>query len=150
VTIQDIGAIGELIAAIATVVTLLYLAAQIRQSHRVVVASMADSARDAQSDLARILGSNAEAARVFHAGRQDPGSLSGGELQQFEALAHLSLINIERRYVHESASDIDEAATWLFSNPGIHEYFELYSQTFTPKFRNHVARLLAGMQDGGQ
>lgn len=35
-TLQDIGSIGELIAAIATVITLIYLAVQIRQSTEVV------------------------------------------------------------------------------------------------------------------
>ena len=34
-TLQDIGSIGELIAAIATVITLIYLAVQIRQSTEV-------------------------------------------------------------------------------------------------------------------
>ena len=38
-TIQDIGSIGELIAAIATVGTLIYLAVQIRQNTKSIRAS---------------------------------------------------------------------------------------------------------------
>ncbi len=35
-TIQDLGSLGELIAAVATVATLVYLALQIRQNTRVL------------------------------------------------------------------------------------------------------------------
>ena len=38
-TIQDLGSIGELIAAIATLATLVYLAAQIRQNMRAIMAT---------------------------------------------------------------------------------------------------------------
>ena len=37
-TIQDLGSIGELIAAVATLATLVYLAVQIRQNSRMLVA----------------------------------------------------------------------------------------------------------------
>ena len=33
-SIQDLGALGELVAAVATVATLLYLAVQIRQNNK--------------------------------------------------------------------------------------------------------------------
>jgi hypothetical protein len=39
VTIQDLGSLGEFVAAIATVATLLYLAIQIRQSNALLLSS---------------------------------------------------------------------------------------------------------------
>jgi len=48
VTLQDLGSIGELIAAIATVATLLYLAAQIRQSTSAMKTSALSSLHDVQ------------------------------------------------------------------------------------------------------
>ncbi len=47
-TIQDLGSLGELIAAIATVATLIYLAIQIRASNRL---ARAEASRTPNSDL---------------------------------------------------------------------------------------------------
>ena len=44
-SIQDLGAIGELLAAVATLATLIYLALQIKQNTRSVQNSVADSLR---------------------------------------------------------------------------------------------------------
>jgi hypothetical protein len=48
VTIQDLGSIGELVAAIATVATLIYLAAQIRQNTSAMKTSALNSLHDVQ------------------------------------------------------------------------------------------------------
>jgi hypothetical protein len=48
VTIQDLGSIGELVAAIATVATLIYLAAQIHQNTSTMKASALNSLHDVQ------------------------------------------------------------------------------------------------------
>jgi hypothetical protein len=48
VTIRDLGSLGELIAAIATVATLIYLAIQIRASNRL---ARAEASRTPNSDL---------------------------------------------------------------------------------------------------
>ena len=48
VTIQDLGSLGELVAAIATVATLIYLAIQIRASNRL---ARAEASRTPNSDL---------------------------------------------------------------------------------------------------
>jgi len=47
-TIQDLGSIGELVAALATVATLIYLAAQIRQNTRAMKASSVSTLHDVQ------------------------------------------------------------------------------------------------------
>ena len=47
-TIQDLGSIGELVAAIATVATLVYLAAQIRQNTSAMKTSALNSLHDVQ------------------------------------------------------------------------------------------------------
>lgn len=47
-TIQDLGSIGELIAAVATVATLIYLAAQIRQNTNAMKTASLNSIHDVQ------------------------------------------------------------------------------------------------------
>ncbi len=47
-TIQDLGSLGELVAAVATVATLIYLAAQIRQNTTAMKAASLNSLHDVQ------------------------------------------------------------------------------------------------------
>jgi hypothetical protein len=73
VTIQDLGSIGELVAALATVATLAYLALQIRQNTR----QLRDNARairlvevrattDGEVEFRRLLLANPEADDIRH------------------------------------------------------------------------------------
>ena len=50
--IQEVGSIGELIAAIATIITLVYLAFQIHQNTRAVKASMLEATGSRSMELA--------------------------------------------------------------------------------------------------
>ena len=89
-TIQDLGSIGELIAAIATVATLGYLAVQIRQNTRTIRGSevayrsnleMATNARF--FDLRRDVYSDPELASIWARGLIDPEMLVEGEWNRF-------------------------------------------------------------------
>jgi hypothetical protein len=51
VTNEQVGSVGELIAAIATVAMPAHLAVQIRQNAQVAVASMADPYSEAQNEV---------------------------------------------------------------------------------------------------
>ena len=49
-TLQDLGSVGEFVAAIATLATLIYLATQIRQNSESVKAAAAQSDQDRGGD----------------------------------------------------------------------------------------------------
>jgi hypothetical protein len=60
VTIQDLGSIGELVAALATLVTLVYLATQVRQAKR----EFQESSQQARSEFTVGLGERAAAVQL--------------------------------------------------------------------------------------
>jgi hypothetical protein len=62
-SIQDLGAIGELIAACATVVTLLYLAVQIRQNNRSLQEATSASINQGYASINSRLSSDEQFAR---------------------------------------------------------------------------------------
>ena len=85
-TIQDLGSLGELIAAVATVVTLIYLALQIRAS---TVVARAEAQRGQQSaGVATSLGiaQDPDLATLFVKGLSDYHSLAAIEKTRFEFL----------------------------------------------------------------
>lgn len=85
-TIQELGSLGELVAAIATVVTLAYLALQIRQNTRALrLASLQAHQQNIQQTVG-LIAASPENASVWQRGIQDTESLSPGDLAQFNAI----------------------------------------------------------------
>ena len=82
-TIQDLGSIGELIAAIATVATLIYLAAQIRQNTSTVATSTYESVFTGYNDFNLAVATDPILAGILERGVDDPASLEANEQFRF-------------------------------------------------------------------
>ena len=78
-----IGAVGEILGAIAVLATLIYLSIQIRQSSTQTKMATYESFVSGFSDVDNMLGNNKEAAMTFHIGLSDPDSLGDAEEHQF-------------------------------------------------------------------
>jgi len=88
-----IGAIAELIGAIAVILTLIYLSVQVRQSASAIFTQTLDA-------LNARLATSRELSDIWLRGRRDITSLDELELEQFRAFA-MSLINLSRyAYTH--------------------------------------------------
>jgi len=86
VTIQDLGNVGELLAAIATLATLVYLARQIRASNLSVRAESQRAVRAGGSAMHVAIVQDAEVARIFNAGLRDYNALTPDERTRFAFL----------------------------------------------------------------
>ena len=64
-TIQDLGSLGELIAAIATVATLIYLATQLRQNSNQLKGDAIVAINNTEEALVEDLRDDEELARAF-------------------------------------------------------------------------------------
>ena len=84
-SIQDLGSIGELIAAIATVATLLYLASQIRHSNKALAESTSGAINTSYASINSRISGDAEFAELFLRGRQSLDALDPVELERFRA-----------------------------------------------------------------
>lgn len=96
-TLQDLGSIGELLAAAATVVTLVYLAIQIRSNTRAVKSAAAQSVHEAFATWYRMLAADAPLAQLVTNGLRDYASLSEGDKARF--VATLKAFWAERGYL---------------------------------------------------
>lgn len=85
-TIEELGSLGELLAAIATIVTLGYLALQIRQSNRShQLAAISRFSEGTDSWIGQIV-KDPELHDIYRRGLFDPESLSREERGRFELL----------------------------------------------------------------
>jgi len=150
VTIQDWGSIGELIAAVATVVTLIYLALQIRAN----TTALRMEARRAESQsgdvyMSAIIGSP-EVARLFNKGLADPQTLSPEDVTRFSFLLG--------RFIGAEASAFDEVHIGFASGdtldrrrqtlsrflllPGGRWFWERFAGDYPPDFRSYVDQII--------
>jgi hypothetical protein len=98
VTIQDIGSIGELVGALATVATLAYLAVQIRANTRMMRLQSRHAGRALSSQNSMGLAQDHQLAGVFRRGLVSFESLEPDEQIQFTFLLAQYILNLEHHF----------------------------------------------------
>ena len=78
-----IGAIGEILGAIAVLGTLIYLAAQIRQNTSAVTTATYESMASGVTDINLVVVGNPEVASILNRGARDPHSLDADEVVRY-------------------------------------------------------------------
>jgi hypothetical protein len=145
-TIQDVGSIGELIGAIATVATLVYLASQIRTNTSVVQSAAAQSVHENFADWYRMLAADAELSQVITDGLREYASLSEGTKARFIStmMVFLSCCQDAHLKFREGSLSQDLWSGWeqvmmnLVHSPGGRGFWEERAYLFGDVFRAHV------------
>jgi len=108
VTLQDLGAIGDLIGGIAVVVTLIYLAAQVRQNTAMITAQTVQSSVDATQ---RVLLFRAEqpALRALFRKARTGENLSQDELEVLASYLQAVFMNFQARLMHHERGLFDQS-----------------------------------------
>jgi hypothetical protein len=83
VTLQDLGSLGEFVAAIATLATLIYLALQIRQNTRESQAASRNLVSQSFVDFCFHVSGDLEITKLTRRGLIDPESLDDDETLRF-------------------------------------------------------------------
>ena len=97
---QAIGAVGETIGAIAVVVTLIYLAAQVRSGNRALTTTVRDSAFRQIQDWNSQLVADPDLPLTFQRGTADLESLGEAERARFVHVAYSFFKLFENLYMH--------------------------------------------------
>ena len=107
-TIQDLGSIGEFVAAIATVATLIYLAIQIRHNSEATRGASQQALIDTSFDTSFELGRNVEHLWILGAGMQDFESLTDRDKTTFAVVVQRYFGNLEKGLRLREAGLIDQ------------------------------------------
>jgi len=147
VTLQDVGSIGELIAAIATVATLAYLASQIRSNTLAMKAEARRGTRVDASAVSRLIAGSGETAEIFRKGLSDPGSLNQTERLRFEFLlsevvfAPLETAEKEYRIGTADREELDAVSSHLvplLSSPGVQWFWKHHRDEYPIELQEHL------------
>ncbi len=158
VSIQDLGSLGEFLGGVAVVVSLVYLALQIRQNTRQVVQNTRtvhrESTRAFQEDAnawRSYLIQSPEIAELYRRGLRHPDELDPGEWLRFRML--MQGLFEHWRFAYLTREDAEFASTWepfleqTLDEPGGARYWETARANFPPEeafavFVDHVLERL--------
>ena len=146
---EAITAVGELVGAAAVVISLAYLAIQVRQNTRSTRAASFHAVTDSFNQLNSIVAQDESLARIFQLRLQDIEQLDPLERIRFDFFI-LSACRIFETLFYQSRQGIGEQALWkaeeatmrsLLDNPGIRDWWQCPFR-FTPEFRGYVDKLI--------
>jgi len=153
VTIQNLGSIGELIAAIATIATLIYLALQIRGS---AASTRAEARRAMDTDLneaIRRIAGDPELAQLFKLGLGKPDALDPEQAFRFRLFMSQFFtqqdtawqeVRLGTMTAQELSGSIDRSRPFLES-PGGRVWWQENSKIFSREFGEYFASQVPGL-----
>jgi hypothetical protein len=115
-TLEDLGNIGEFLGAIGVVVSLVYLALQIRLNSRSIQASSYQSMTSHLAELNRVVVESPEIARILDVGSQDLTNLSAEERSRFELILVNRLRHFETLHYHYVRGLLEEPVWQAYRN----------------------------------
>lgn len=150
---QDLGSIGESVSAVAVVISLVYLAFQIRQNTNQIEqntktarATAFDSSISQAMVARQTIFENEDVARIWHKGSQDPETLSEEELLRYRLVVHNVLWSIWNIQSQAQVAELS-SETWqaqlailrrLFMSKGVQWFWANYGQEFGASFHRVV------------
>lgn len=141
-TLQDLGSLGELIAAIATVGTLIYLALQIRQNNESTKIAAGQAILSSINEALQIASSTSQAARVLVLGQTDFDKLPEDEKAQFTVWTFAWFRVLEQGHYYFKKGYLDDELwqghvahlTQIMKGPAVAQWWEsrryFYSASF--------------------
>ena len=150
-TIQDLGSVGEVVGAIATVGTLLYLAVQIRANTKATRAEARRNSVGTETTSYSSIVEHADVAALFQQGLADPKSLNPGERVRFEFLlapfvAHSQLEYLEHQEGLRDVGTFDRnmgARLMFLRSPGGAAFWGRRRDYYDAGFQDYVDNFLA-------
>ena len=145
-----IGAVGEVAGAAGVIITLVYLAMQIRQNTKAIRLNTIRSTNESFRSQYALVGGSNEVAEVYTTGLTEPEQLNLTERVQFYALLHNQVRGYEEAFYQHTEGALDPRI-WeglhgqMLSNsnlPGFKIYWQDRRDWYSSSFQNQVENVL--------
>lgn len=117
-TIEDISNLGQAVAAVATVLSLVFVGFQVRQHTRATRAASHNSVSNALNEINRLFAENADLSEIWIRGLDNRGALSAVEQWRFDSLLRAYMHVCETMFVQAQLGTGD-ASVHLAEENGI-------------------------------
>jgi hypothetical protein len=147
-----VSAIAGVMGAIAVIVTVAYLAMQVRDNTRATHSQTYYLATSALAEMAGMIGGDKELARIFRIGMVNPDDLDEDEIVQFGYLGISLFRRFENVFFQYQSGMIDEDfwtghrdnILWFFHRPGMQAWWQDRKFAFSRSFREFLDSSTAG------
>jgi len=150
VTLEDLGNTGEFLGAIAVLISLIYLALQIRHNTMTVRAGTSAAVSESLARVTEVVGTDPQTARVYMLGLAEDPTLSPEENFQFNFLFATYMRRVENAYYQQLRGFVNsehwqttERTLSLFmERPGARHTWEGARSVYSDQFVAYVDRIL--------
>jgi hypothetical protein len=148
-SLEDLGNIGEFVAAVGVIISLIYLAVQIRQNTRSLRAGAFQQYRQQSAELSRLL-AEPDMASVYRTGLDSPDQLTEEERTRFEAMMVFAFNSNENFFLLRKMGLLDDTLwaggrtaylRWLLRHDGAEKWWMRNREMMSPAFREYVEAL---------
>jgi len=152
-SLEDLGNIGEFVAAVGVIASLIYLAVQIRQNTKWARHQTFQSSLGQTLDWYRLITEDDDVARIYVAGCESFEQLSYQDKVRFshlmvQAFAHCEVmlqVGEDRLLREETIDAVNRFIIRQFGHPGVRSWWEQEGRSVLARdFRDHVDRVAAG------
>lgn len=144
-TLVEFYYVGEIVAALAIVISIVFLAMEVRQNTIAVRLSTLHDVKDTIREVNLIAAEQGDLAKILFEGFQDLTNLNGEQKVRFYTYVHNLFLGYENLYLQHLGGALD-TRHWLgmaqhmvdvSKVPGMQAYWKDRSQWFTEEFRSY-------------
>lgn len=144
--LQVLQTVINAVGTISIVLTVVYLALQVRRSTQATYSQTYQFATQALGDMAAIVGDSKERSRIFSVGMADPKNLEEDEYLQFAYLGISLFRRYENVYFQYKSGMIDDDfwfghrdnLLWFYHRPGTQVWWKERRLGFSRSFREFL------------
>jgi hypothetical protein len=145
-TLQELGGLGEFIAAIGIIFSLIYVGIEVRQSRKQALVEGVENRMSAWNEWSRLLLVNPDLRKTYLSGSRDLGSLEEDEQYVFHQLMTLRYTLLVRQFYRGKQLNDQEALDGakgilleqFSSEPSLADWWRQYRTEWRPGFREFV------------
>ena len=149
-TLEQYYYIAELVAAVALIISLIYVGIQVKLSTKATQAATAQSYVDTMNGYVGLINSSGNLAKVLHGGANGLDNLQDEEVIQFCAFHDQCFITFEAFYfewkhgllVEQLWDTYRHVIVSLLMQPGQQEYWQMRRHWYYDEFQRYVEGLL--------
>lgn len=142
----ELSDLAQVIGAIAVVISIVYLAVQIRQNTRALGLSVHHAITDANAQILALLAQDPDLARLFRIGAGDFKALADDDRSRFNCLLHRIFLTFEDGFYHLRVGALPAPMSERFSRvlptylnqPGVRAWFDSQKHLMSDEFVKYV------------
>ena len=151
-SVSELGSIGEFLGGLAVLVSLVYVALQIRQNTSSVRAAASASVAESLSRVTEILSVEPELGRIWNQGFDDYDSLDSDARSRFNTILLTYMRRLENAFYQQSRGFLDpdhwQTTERMFaramSSPGAARWWSGFKSGFSDRFVDFVESHISG------